>query len=315
LYVVPTYEWLDAAAPSGTVKRTRKGGGLRVYLGRGWYSSGAGELLGVVYWEDKKFLQLDEETKKLVTQWGVDPIWLTGATTEAARKNNFSGFTAKADGIRLSENQQEVSVVGYPVHFDNERKLWFSDIEMNVGESYAAFIRLALVRFQPNSVQHAEISPVVRAEFVQLAPRRSASITTTSTATDATMHVVVKGLTFQGSSATMAASRMQSPFGKESVHTGHAAVEALLQKRDPNLGDDPHLGWETLSVTVLKHDVTTNLGVWEGFVALEEPLVPDTFRILLQENEWYRSDNEVEDAVENITFARRIVYADAIPLG
>ncbi|HKO61390.1 MAG TPA: hypothetical protein VJV03_09540, partial [Pyrinomonadaceae bacterium] len=277
--------------------------------------SGAGELLGVVYWEDKKFLQLDEELKKLVTHWGADPIWLTNATTEVAHKNNFSGFTEKADGIRLSEFQQDVSVVGYPVHFDNERKLWFSDIEMNVGDSYAAFIRLALVRFQPNSVQHAEISPVVRAEFVQLAPRRSASITTTTTATGATMHVVVKGLTFQASSATAAASRIQSPFGKESVHTGHAAVEALLQKRDPNMGQDPHLGWQTISVTVLKHNVTTNLGVWEGFVTLEETLVPDTFRILLQEYEWYRSDNEIEDAEEKVTFGRRIVYADAIPLG
>ena len=184
-YVIPTYEWQDVAAAPGTIKRIRHGGGLRVYLGRGWYSSGAGELLGVVYWEDKKFIQLDEELKKLVTHWGVDPIWLTSATTEAAHKNNFKGFTAKADGIKMVESQQDVSVVGYPVHFDNDRKLWFSDIEMNVGDSYAAFIRLALVRFQPNSVPGAEISPVVRAEFAQLAPRRSASVTTTTTPTGA----------------------------------------------------------------------------------------------------------------------------------
>jgi hypothetical protein len=315
LYVVPTYEWLDVPAAPGTVKRTRKGGGLRVYLDRGWYSSGAGELLGVVYWEDKKFLQLDEQLKKLVTHWGVDPIWMTGVATETAHKTNFSGFTAKADGVRLFESQQDVSVVGYPVHFDNDRKLWFADIEMNVGDSYAAFIRLALVRFQPNSVQGAEISPVVRAEFAQLAPRRSASVTTATTATGATIHIGVKGLTFQASSATAAASRIQDPFGKDSGHTGHAATEALLQKRDPGMGQDPHLGWNTISTTLLKHDVVANLGSWEGFVTLGEPLVPDTFRILLQEYEWYRSDNEPEDADEKITFARRIVYADAIPLG
>ena len=240
---------------------------------------------------------------------------MTGVATETAHKTNFSGFTAKADGVRLFESQQDVSVVGYPVHFDNERKLWFADIEMNVGDSYAAFIRLALVRFQPNSVQGAEISPVVRAEFAQLAPRRSASATTATTATGATIHIGVKGLTFQASSATAAASRIQDPFGKDSGHTGHAAIEALLQKRDPGMGQDPHLGWNTISTTLLKHDVIANLGSWEGIVTLGEPLVPNTFRILLQEYEWYRSDNEPEDADEKITFARRTVYADAIPLG
>jgi len=195
-----------------------------------------------------------------------------------------------------------LSVVGYPVHFDNDRKLWFGDILMDVGQSYAAFIRLALVRFQPNSVPNAELSPVVRAEFAQLAPHRSASVTTAPTGTGATIHIGVKGLTFEASSATLAAARLQSPFGKVSGHTGHAAIEALLQKRDPSLGTDPHLGWETISTTPLKHDVVANLGAWEGLVTLNQTLVPDTFRILLQEYEWYRSDSEVENAEREYYF-------------
>ncbi|MEN0072560.1 MAG: hypothetical protein AAGC63_16395, partial [Propionicimonas sp.] len=57
-YIVPTFGWTQAVQPvlqRGTpglravrTIRTRLGGGLRVYLKRGWYSSGDGELLGVV---------------------------------------------------------------------------------------------------------------------------------------------------------------------------------------------------------------------------------------------------------------------------
>lgn len=50
-YLLPYWEWrtepLDIAAPFA-VRRIRTAGGLRVYLGRPWFSSGPDELLGVV---------------------------------------------------------------------------------------------------------------------------------------------------------------------------------------------------------------------------------------------------------------------------
>lgn len=46
-YVVPTMGWSAAEEDGGYVSR-RRGGGLRVWMGRGWWSSGAGEMLGVV---------------------------------------------------------------------------------------------------------------------------------------------------------------------------------------------------------------------------------------------------------------------------
>jgi hypothetical protein len=50
-YLVPIWEWrteqLEVDAPLA-VRRVRTAGGLRVYLGRPWYSSGPDELLGVV---------------------------------------------------------------------------------------------------------------------------------------------------------------------------------------------------------------------------------------------------------------------------
>ena len=50
-YVVPTMGWSTDTGDGGFVSR-RRGGGLRVWLGRGWWSSGAGELLGVVVGSD-----------------------------------------------------------------------------------------------------------------------------------------------------------------------------------------------------------------------------------------------------------------------
>lgn len=48
-YVIPTFGWEEEGADDGkTLTRKRRGGGLRVYLERPWYSSGDGELLGVV---------------------------------------------------------------------------------------------------------------------------------------------------------------------------------------------------------------------------------------------------------------------------
>jgi hypothetical protein len=307
LYVIPTFEWTaDAAPPPDTVSRTRKGGGLRVYLDRPWYSSGSGELLGVVFMEGKRFLDLEEGQIPLVTQWGVDPIWLSAATDEAASKANFKGAFESGAGLLLEENEEfVVSVVGYVPEFDNDRKLWFADIQMATGPSYMPFVRLALARFQPKSIQRAELSRIVRAEFAQYAPDRIASMTTNPTGTGAKIHIRVSGRTYEQSSVTATGRDF---WGKDSNRTGSAEIEVILQKRDPALGSDPHLGWETISTTLLGDD-KKNPRTWEGDVLLSEPLSSGTFRVLLQEYEWYRSDFDPEAG--NATVARRVVYADA----
>ena len=58
------------------------------------------------------------------------------------------------------------------------------------------------------------------------------------------------------------------------------------------------------------------LGEWSGEFDLAGVLpAPNTFRILLQEQEWYRSDFKEESFDRETTAASRIVYAVAIPLG
>jgi hypothetical protein len=315
LYVVPTFGWTEKSTGVNTKERTRHGGGLRVYLDRPWYSSGAGELLGVIFLENKTFTDLDEQTKAVVTQWGADPIWLSGPATAAANLLNFKGHVAKGDGLTLVEPAPLVSVAGFAVEFDPVRKLWFSDIELNVGATYTPFVRLALARFQPNSVNDAHLSRVVRAEFAQLAPDRTASVATQPTATGAKINILVTGGTYRQSSLTNIMASHDEVFGgKESGRVGHAEIDVLLQKRNPSLGSDPHLGWDTIFTTRLEQN-PQKLGEWKGEVELMQPLASGEFRVLLQEYEWYRPDYQPEEAQHDITPVQRIVYADAFPLG
>lgn len=308
LYVIPTYEWEDEPPFLGKVTRKRKGG-LRVYVDRPWYSSGAGELLGVVYVEGVNFTLLDEEVKKLVTVWGADPIWRTGPTNANAVAASFVGSVGRPN-LSLAEHAQLVSVAGYEPQFDETRRLWFADIEIDIGDSYAPFVKLGLARFQPESVTNAHLSRIVPAQFAQIAPDRTASITTTTpTPSSAKFDIFVSGLSYVASSATMTGIR----FGDKREHDGRAEFEALLQKRSLTMGDDPDLGWDTMASIMLTPDAA--FGEWKGELNIAEALAPNTWRILIKEYEWYRADFQPEEALEKLEFARRIVYAVGIPLG
>lgn len=308
LYVMPTFAW------SGNNPRTRKGGGLRVYLDRPWFSSGDGELLGVVYSNVTPFTSLDDRLKRYVTHWGVDPIWLTGATSLAAIDPSFD-TNLRGAGLHLEEIPDQVSVAGYVPEFDLQRQLWFVDIEIDVGNSYMPFVRLALARYQPISVPGAELSRVVRAEFAQLAPDRTASITTSAIGGVNTFKIVVTGITYEQSSATFAASRT-TMFRRTPGRTGRAEIVAALQKRQPSLGSDPDIAWETIAPPKVLFQNPATPGEWSGELDLAgTPIPPNTFRILLQEQEWYRSDLKEESFDGETTAASRIVYAVAFPLG
>ena len=81
LYVVPTFGWTREVDEHGTLSSWRRGGGLRVYLDRGWNASGYGEMLAVVLppagicRRSRTRRRTSAPYKKYVTQWGNDPIW------------------------------------------------------------------------------------------------------------------------------------------------------------------------------------------------------------------------------------------------
>ena len=49
-------------------------------------------------------------------------------------------------------------------------------LEIDAGDSYTPFIRLALARFQRDSIENAHLSRIVLADFAQLAPDRVAAV-------------------------------------------------------------------------------------------------------------------------------------------
>lgn len=228
LYVIPTFGW-ERTETESQVTSTRKGGGLRVYLNRPWYSTGYGEMLAVVLPIVAKGKRIPEELKPYVTQWGHDPIAFTGggragtklapfpelkhfpkaitnvqqsiqqegAREEAQLPDKIGNF--QVNNLSLAEQSGQVHVAPHAVHYDPERRLWYCDIEIDAGVSYYPFVRLALARYHPASVQNCHLSPVVMADFAQIAPDRM--VTVKSNAQDPKQrHVTVTGVRCEVSS-------------------------------------------------------------------------------------------------------------------
>ena len=165
LYVVPTFGHELQAGRDGSMTSTRSGGGLRVYLERPWYSSGDGELLGVVLApEYDGYIQANRRVRRPtpkapdashLTQWGLDPARVSRSLPApyAPKLGQFPAAVLSANSISIGEQQDTaVAVSGHQVAYDADRQLWYCDITLDPGEAYYPFVRLALARYQPNFV-------------------------------------------------------------------------------------------------------------------------------------------------------------------
>jgi hypothetical protein len=318
LYALPVFEWSSPPGTPGVVKRRRAGGGLRIYLERPWFSSGDGELLGIVFQEGTNFLNLNdplnETLRPLVTFWGADPIWDGNPAPEQATKANFKNASDDGIGKLLFEDPQTVvSVVGYKVDFDPERRLWFADVRIDTGDAYWPFVRLALARFQPHSIDGAFVSKIVRADFIQLPPERRAEINVSA----GKIHVSVRGPMYIRSEVTETIGNSLPTFGGSPTSNGLSEIEAVIEER--NATDDPNdeLSWKPIDATrILMVQNPATPGEWDGDVTPSAPVTPGLFRLTLKEFEWFRTDDAVsQDAPRpQIRVARRLVYADVFAL-
>jgi hypothetical protein len=247
LYAVPTFRWLETPG-TGSLDSTRLGNGLRVWLERPWFSSGNGELLGVVILgENRPFTDVGSALVPLVTQWGLDPIWDTTLPKYRTRVSDFPARVADEQvGLREIEGQI-VHVVGHRVHWDSVRSLWYCDIELDAGRTYMPFVRVALVRYQPNALAAAKISKVVLGEFAQVLPRRRATFNRKGAQLDFALRGDVPAhgpMKFPIDSEYQDIS-VPPPLGTGG-ETGRNKVELVLQTRDPALDTD--LAWSDVKV-------------------------------------------------------------------
>lgn len=394
LYCVPSFAWPNETKTmvDGEVRSIRKGGGIRVYLDRPWYSSGNGELLGVILYTGKTFtpkaksqgpaqespnpsntaktttpstsfdgstgveatvfinkqpskdfsgslveadlkhelfssslltdllgsgpVDIPEAFTNYVTQWGLDPIWLSKPTPSdnSPRIGNFIDPDAVHQSVSLEElgPKFRFAVVGFKPQFDPERKLWFCDIAISPGESYYPFIRMALVRFQPNSLADAKtgndvfVSTVVQSDFCQIAPDREAIVKVESDATKVSITVI--GNTYRMNSA------------------GHAGseIEVTIEERTGGAASTADLAWTPILTQRIDRVHAAN--AWMGMVQLGKP-ANATMRVVIKEYEVLQSDptgkareTSLGSKTSNsgdvsLTVDKRIVYADVLPLG
>ncbi|MCO5296337.1 MAG: hypothetical protein M9921_05710 [Fimbriimonadaceae bacterium] len=237
-YIVPTFGWSRPSVPTGQ-RSIRDGGGLRIYLRRPWFSSGNGERLAIVlpsgaYEGAKAPAGMPNAAEyPYVTLFGADPTNKSGNVHARPLSNHFPGAAPAGKYLKLEENPAlNVGAVSVPVQFDAERQLWFADVQIDAGNAaYMPFVRLALARYQEFSVPGLELSRVAVADFMQLAPDRSATVTYLS---DTRFKVVVSGVgTADG-----------SPPGRVIVGT----VEVSPGTYDGKAVTDEETGWRPVVV-------------------------------------------------------------------
>jgi hypothetical protein len=299
-YLVPTFGWQTSTAGT-TITSKRLGHGLRVFLHRPWYSSGDGEQLGVVLLRQAPSSdpttrqQLFDRLGRFITTWGLDPVFATQSPAEPLPAvplvTDFPKAVRPKTKIKLAESDadqtldgQFVAVAPHDVHYDEQRRLWFADITLTASPAYTPFIRLALARYQPKSISTVELSPVALAQFAQLNPDRTLTVTGAATATQLT--VTVAG----GTGYTSVGSDYAKP----------PLVEALVQTKNPALTGD--LAWKTVGDPIPLPAGTTP-ATWSGTVTLPGPRGSQPFRLVVREFEVPAKGAE-----------RRLVYTDAVPL-
>lgn len=220
----------DGSMETGGIALEREGGFLRVYLERPWFSSGAGEMLGVVTPvvgpTDLTSSIPSTKEQQWVTTMGLDPInyvysskspWPAVPTSFAHTADvpivpYRPPYTSPPQVYLVEDDSQLYQVWPYDVEFDPVSERWFADVAPRPGittnGTYAPppgyFIKLALCRFQPYSELYdvgetIEVSPVVNATIVQPVPDRLVVVVPdTSDKTGQTVLVSVSGPGYQG---------------------------------------------------------------------------------------------------------------------
>ena len=248
-----------------------------------------------------------------VTLWGMDPLWRAGtiATPEYPLPGDFALAEETLGGLSIPElpDTRAFAAVGLRPEYDEERGLWFCDIEIDPHDAYFPFVRLALARFQPNSVQGAHLSKVVTADFIQLAPDRTVSLAF-NRSNLSEMNVTVSG-----------ASYVQAAAG-----SGPGVVEVALETR--NLALPEEVGWTEVPKTSVVLRTQRVAGaepgnfIWAGKLAIPKGVQLKAHRVAVREYETFLSDEPDTAAKRAATTARavalkkvqRLVFAETFTL-
>lgn len=321
LYVIPTFAWEQTTSGNKTTSK-RGGGGLRVYLERPWFSSGDKEQLGIVLPPQPATPSgvgavvaafgppnVPEALRPFVSQWGADPLWRGESLPRILLLPEDFPKGKKDSDLSLDElpGGPRVQVAGHDVGYDEERQLWYCDVEIKAGAAYFPFVRLALARYQPMSLNNdLKLSRVVLADFAQLTPDRTA-VLTRNTGSRAQVNVSVTGPTY-----------IQSTLGRTPEDL--AAVEVTVEENNPDLKGA--VAWTAVPNAVFPLKLM-NFGsataTWAADITLPAAKPGRRQRLVIREYELYPQEGGVSTAtlvaaLPKMVRARRLVYADVLEL-
>jgi hypothetical protein len=299
-----------------------------VYLARPWFSSGEGELLAVVL--PKNSTPSDAE-RKYVSEWGADPIWKNQGPSTQLVAGDFANAALVADTTNLPVAEEagvSVHAVAFDVEYNSERQVWAADIEFDSASSYFPFVRLALARYQPDSIDGVHLSPIVKAEYAQLVNDRTATLQFNTT----TIRVTVTGIAtvnqlgrdINNAAPPPGGSTPSAPpgFTFDPAAGAGRIVSVRVEERGPGNSD---LEWTAVGGPVIlpSFSEVTPTGpnvLWTGDVP-SPPRTPASFkrRLVIEEVEVYRTDADVAEtlsvtAPDGGPVRGRIVYLDVIDL-
>jgi len=339
LQVLPMFRWEEETEPEQPfgLRRHRRAG-VRIYLDRPWYSSGDGELLGVVTGELGDGVPQIES----FSQWGADPVWhgrgpkLRAIGLELGHLNALFGRELPARPVLAPAARPLVDLAGHPLaqvlgyrpEYDAARRLWFADVAIDPGSAIWPFLRLVVARYQPASNADMHLSPLVRCDYVQVPLERTATLTRPDSRT---ARVVLSGpVGYRGSPLITALTDTTTSAGLDAVRARVGAnrrVQARLQRHNPAVPTD--LGWETVTEVALRiegFDAQSLTAAWVGAIKLpasvttRRPGVGARWRVTIEETEWLDADRSGVPDVEPSKSGKsqpklpRVVYLDHLVL-
>jgi len=320
--VLPLFRWFEETEPEQpfAMRRTRRSG-LRLYMDRPWYSSGDGELLGVVL-----AFGNDAATTDHVSQWGSDPVFLQQGPASRSLLPlvdivHLFGLDDRPEGGRPVgppvvrtlvdvPGNPAVWVLGYQPEFSTDRGMWFVDVAIDPGAAIWPFVRLGVARYQPSSLAGLHLSPVVQCDFVPLPPERIATVARTDRRH---VRVVVTGPV--GVPGGLGSFIATPSFAQ--LLSASRVMRVRLERKIPEIDTD--LGWRTVAsqdLPILGFDGT--VVSWAGEIELPVSLPPRrpgtsaTWRVAVEE--WERLPADPDPATGAGGVAVRMVYADHLAL-
>ncbi|MFO0575521.1 MAG: hypothetical protein U1A78_16120 [Polyangia bacterium] len=330
--VLPLFQWIEGPEPEQpfAFRRTRRVG-LRLYLERPWFSSGAGEKLGVLLAPSP-----DAPGAGLCSEWGADPAWFQRGPAYRAvpmkhedlvqlggldRTNEPAGPVAPP--ALLSTSGGQVAVLAYEPAYHDERRLWQVDVGLSAGAALWPFVRLVVARYQPDALPGCALSESVQCDFAQLPPERAFTLARPD---ERTARIVVSGpvgvniLGWPRYARLVAAGRVTWETAKEAVNACRRLI-ARLEQREP--GQTSDLAWRELATVPLDlegYDAARGSASWVGAitlpraVAIVQPGQPERtdLRVTVEEIEILPADGEPGSRQPGTE--ERVVYADTIPL-